>query len=167
MKPKNTISPLGWEPIKLLFVFHLWSLDLVDSASSLLVLSWCWDCWGSDWDGSPRFSFRFGQWFLHPLERQLDVGDNVRPRMDPSILRNRQVSGIRTTQVRDFDGDSPPCSESQYHRRQQSHAAICARAVIDIPLDANTDPTRSIRWLLRSISLNKTNTQKCWQVLRF
>lgn len=77
--------------------------------------------------------------FFILLERQLDVGDNVRL-TNGSINIAGIVSsvGIRTTQVRDFDGS--------LHFVPNRNITVVSnlsrgdmRVLIDIPLDANTD----------------------------
>ena len=77
--------------------------------------------------------------FFILLERQLDVGDNVRL-TNGSINIAGIVSsvGIRTTQVRDFDGT--------LHFVPNRNITVVSnlsrgdmRVLIDIPLDANTD----------------------------
>lgn len=77
--------------------------------------------------------------FFILLERQLDVGDNVRL-TNGSIKIAGIVSsvGIRTTQVRDFDGT--------LHFVPNRNITVVSnlsrgdmRVLIDIPLDANTD----------------------------
>ena len=77
--------------------------------------------------------------FFILLERQLDVGDNVRL-TNGSIKIAGIVSsvGIRTTQVRDFDGT--------LHFVPNRNITVVSnlsrgdmRVLVDIPLDANTD----------------------------
>ena len=122
---KKYDSPFGWEPLELLFVFHLDLLDFVDSGSSSLLVSLA----GAGVAGvaigmgAQGFLSDLVNGFFILLERQLDVGDNVRL-TNGSINIAGIVSsvGIRTTQVQDFDGTLHFVPNPQYHRRQQSLA---------------------------------------------
>ncbi len=77
--------------------------------------------------------------FFILLERQLDVGDNVRLTNGPINIAGTVISvGIRTTQVRDFDGT--------LHFVPNRNITVVSnlsrgdmRVLVDIPLDANTD----------------------------
>ena len=107
MKPvKKTILRLVESLLNycLYFILIYWILSILGLPVSSS-FGWCWDCWGGDWDGSPGFLSDLVNGFFILLERQLDVGDNVRL-TNGSINIAGIVSsvGIRTTQVRDFDG---------------------------------------------------------------
>ncbi len=144
-------------PLNYLFVFHLDSIDRLGSSGLWGLLAGSWDCCG-DRDGFRPSSDLVT--FLHPLERWLDVGDNVR--LNEWVYYHcRHVSSVGPGRPRYGTLMDPPLVPNR--TSPPPPRGDSARAD-DIPLDANTDLDKIYQVYRSGQSPNKTNTQKCWQV---